>query len=39
MCAKNAGLDQKNLRKGAKIADSFDEITEALLKANKVMGY
>ena len=39
MCAKNAGLDQKNLRKGAKIADSINEITEAVLKADKVIGY
>ncbi len=39
MCARLAGLDEKNLRNGAKIAASIDEITNTLLNSNKTLSY
>ncbi len=39
MCAKNAGIEGKDLRKGAKIPDSFDEISSAILEADKTLNY
>lgn len=39
MCAKNAGITAKELRAGAKIAASIDEINEAFLAADKSMDY
>ncbi|MBN8540157.1 MAG: DsrE family protein [Deltaproteobacteria bacterium] len=39
MCAKNAGITAKELRTGAKIATSIDEINEAFLASDKSMDY
>jgi predicted peroxiredoxin len=39
MCAKNTGLDKKNLRPGAKISKDNDEIATALLHADKILSY
>ncbi|MGE3609602.1 MAG: DsrE family protein [Bacteriovoracaceae bacterium] len=39
MCAEAAGLDEKNLRKGAKIPKSEDEIISAILNADKTLSY
>lgn len=39
MCAHLAGLDEKNLRSGAKIAASVDEIANSLMAANKTLSY
>jgi predicted peroxiredoxin len=39
MCAKNAGITDADLRAGARIAASVDEITEAFLAADKSMDY
>ena len=39
MCAKNAGITSKDLRQGAKLASSIDEINEAFLAADKSMDY
>ena len=39
MCAKNAGITDADLRAGARIAASIDEITDAFLAADKSMDY
>jgi predicted peroxiredoxin len=39
MCAKNAGIETKDLRKGTRIASSMEEIAASILEADKTLNY